>query len=695
MSTSEEQISFPRQTARTQRFTLGAPRSISVSADGQRVVFLRSSGGRDASTALWLLDVATGAERLVAEAAGLLGRDDGELSAEERARRERARETAGGITSYSLDSDGTRATFALAGRLFGADLVVGSCTELAAQGPVFDPRLSPDGLAVAYCSSGSLRLSSGDGDRDLVSEDGVTWGLAEFVAAEEMGRFRGHWWSPESDRLLVARVDEAPVQVWWASDPANPDRAPSEQRYPAAGTPNAEVTLWLLSLDGVRTEVRWDREGYEYVAGVAWSTRGGLVVLVQSRDQRSLQWRSVDTQSGATSVRQQAADDHWLELVEGTPAFTDSGRLISVLPHLGANRLHVDGAPVTPDGLQVSAVLSLDGESVLLSGTEEPTESHVYLWDGASTRRLTPEQGVHTARGGGGTVAITTATLAGPGSSTTVLKDGGRVGAIASYAEQPVLAAAPRLLNAGERQLRSALLLPTGWVEGSGRLPVLLDPYGGPHAQRVLAAHNAFLASQWFADQGFAVLVSDGRGTPARGPDWERSIHGRWGDAVLDDQVHALHAAAAAHPDLDLERVAIRGWSYGGYLAALAVLRRPEVFHCAIAGAPVTDWTLYDTHYTERYLGTDPHGRDAARYAEESLLTDAPSLRRPLMLIHGLADDNVVAAHTLRLSSALLAAGRPHEVLPLSGVTHMTPQEEVAENLLLLQIDFLRRCLGA
>jgi dipeptidyl-peptidase-4 len=203
------------------------------------------------------------------------------------------------------------------------------------------------------------------------------------------------------------------------------------------------------------------------------------------------------------------------------------------------------------------------------------------------------------------------------------------------------------------------------------------------------------LASQWFADQGFAVLVSDGRGTPARGPDWERSIHGRWGDAVLDDQVDALHAAAAAHPDLDLERVAIRGWSYGGYLAALAVLRRPEVFHCAIAGAPVTDWTLYDTHYTERYLGTDPHGRDAARYAEESLLTDAPSLRRPLMLIHGLADDNVVAAHTLRLSSALLAAGRPHEVLPLSGVTHMTPQEEVAENLLLLQIDFLRRCLGA
>jgi dipeptidyl-peptidase-4 len=249
------------------------------------------------------------------------------------------------------------------------------------------------------------------------------------------------------------------------------------------------------------------------------------------------------------------------------------------------------------------------------------------------------------------------------------------------------------LLRAGASDLRTAVLLPTGWVPGSGKLPVLLDPYGGPHAQRVVAAHNAFLASQWFADQGFAVLVTDGRGTPSRGPDWERSIHGRWGDAVLDDQVEALRAAAAAHPDLDLGRVGIRGWSYGGDLAALAVLRRPDVFHAGIAGAPVTDWALYDTHYTERYLGSAPRGADAARYAAESLIDDAPSLQRPLLLIHGLADDNVVAAHTLRLSSALLAAGRPHEVLPLSGVTHMTPQEEVAENLLLLQVGFLKRWL--
>jgi dipeptidyl-peptidase-4 len=145
-------------------------------------------------------------------------------------------------------------------------------------------------------------------------------------------------------------------------------------------------------------------------------------------------------------------------------------------------------------------------------------------------------------------------------------------------------------------------------------------------------------------------------------------------------------------PELDLTRVAIRGWSFGGYLAALAVLRRPDVFHAAVAGAPVTDWSLYDTHYTERYLG-DP-AVDADVYARNSVLDDAPTLSRPLLVIHGLADDNVVAAHSLLLSQRLTEHGRPHTFLPLTGVTHMTPQEAVAENLLLLQVEFLRTALG-
>jgi dipeptidyl-peptidase-4 len=249
------------------------------------------------------------------------------------------------------------------------------------------------------------------------------------------------------------------------------------------------------------------------------------------------------------------------------------------------------------------------------------------------------------------------------------------------------------LHRAGDDDLSVAVLLPHGEI--SGPLPVLLDPYGGPHAQRVLSAQSAYLSSQWFADQGFAVVVIDGRGTPGRGTEWERAVHHDLAGPVIEDQVRGLEAVttllAERGIELDRERVGIRGWSFGGYLAALAVLTRPEVFHAGVAGAPVTEWRLYDTHYTERYLG-DPFTVPRP-YDVSSLLPLADQLTRPLLLIHGLADDNVVAAHTLQLSSALLAAGKAHEVLPLSGVTHMTPQEVVAENLLVHQLAFLRRAL--
>jgi dipeptidyl-peptidase-4 len=195
------------------------------------------------------------------------------------------------------------------------------------------------------------------------------------------------------------------------------------------------------------------------------------------------------------------------------------------------------------------------------------------------------------------------------------------------------------------------------------------------------------------------VLVADGRGTPGRGPEWDRAVRDDFAGVTLQDQVDALQALLERFPELDRNRVAIRGWSYGGYLSALAVLKRPDVFHAAIVGAPVTDWRLYDTGYTERYLGHPEQAPEV--YNANSLFPDAgpgawqwAEPHRPMMIIHGLADDNVVAAHTLRLSSALLAAGRPHEVLPLSGVTHMTPQDVVTANLMTLQVDFLRRALS-
>jgi dipeptidyl-peptidase-4 len=693
--------SFPRRHARTRGFTLGRPRGFQVGADGARVAFLRSAAGDDPVNRLWVLELASGAERLVADPVRLLGGDPGDLPPEERARRERSRERAGGIVAFAADLDLTVASFALAGRLFVADLGgAGGARELSAGEGVLDPRVDPTGARVAWVAGRALHvapLGDAGAGRRLAGEDDpeVSWGLAEFVAAEEMGRARGFWWAPDGERLAVARVDLAPVRRLHLADPANPAIEPVRLPYPAAGTANAEVSLHVVDLEGRRVEVGWDRAAYPYLASVLWEAGGPLTMLVQSRDQTATLVLAADPGSGATTTLAAQRDPAWVDLVGGVPAWLD-GRLVMTAddPACDTRRLTVDGRPVTPPGLQVAEVVAVAGGGVLVAGSEEPTEVHLWrVVPGRDPERLTGRPGVHAATAAGRVVVVTRADLEHDNTTTTVTAPGRPPLAIGSLAQAPGLAPRPRLLRAGPRELRCALLLPARPAPGAaGRLPVLLDPYGGPHHRQVLAARDRFLVSQWFADQGFAVLVTDGRGTPGRGPAWERAVWRDLAGPVLDDQVEALAAVAADHPELDLGRVAIRGWSFGGYLAALAVLRRPDVFHAAVAGAPVTDWRLYDTHYSERYLG-DP-AADPDGYRRSSLLADAAKLERPLLLIHGLADDNVVAAHTLRLSGLLLAAGRPHNVLPLSGVTHLAVQEAVAESLLHLQLGFLRDALG-
>ncbi|KWX04973.1 peptidase S9 [Carbonactinospora thermoautotrophica] len=690
-----EQISFPRQSARTQRFTLGVPRNFAVGPE--RVAFLRARSGTDRVTCLWVYDLAARAERLVADPARMPDAGEEDLPPEERARRERLREGAGGVVAYAADEAVRRAAFALSGRLYVVDLddPDSGPRELPVVTPVVDPRLDPTGERVAYVSGGALRVvgADGSGDRALADPDGphVTWGLAEFIAAEEMGRLRGYWWAPDGERLLAARVDDTPVQRWYLSDPADPGDQPREIAYPAAGTANADVRLAVVSLDGERVDVAWDRQAFPYLVNAHWSRYGPPLLAVQSRDQRTLRVLAVDPATGGTEPVAEDTDPYWVEIFPGTPAWTPDGRLVTVRARDGAYQVFLDEEPATP-GLNAHSVLAVTESGVLFRGwAEEPSEIHVFRVGADGVARLSAEPGVHAAAGNADTVVLTSARLDRPGTETRVLHGGVEVGRIASVAETPVISANVTLLKAGERALSCAVLLPRDHEPGR-RLPVLMDPYGGPHAQRVLAAHNAHLIPQWFADQGFAVVVADGRGTPGRGTEWEREIAYDFAGVTLEDQVDALHAVAEEYPDLDLSRVAIRGWSFGGYLAALAVLRRPDVFHAGIAGAPVTDWRLYDTHYTERYLGHPDEKPEV--YDANSLLADAPRLSRPLMIIHGLADDNVVAAHTLRLSRALLEAGRPHTVLPLSGVTHMTPQEVVAENLLLLQVDFLKRALG-
>jgi dipeptidyl-peptidase 4 len=709
--------SFPRQAARTIGFTLGAPRSFLIAPDGQTVIFLRSKGGTDPVTCLWTLDVAAGKERLIADPAeiAVAGAEDDPV---ERARRERARERAAGIVGFAADRSCTMAAFALAGRVYVADLTPsgGAVRQLGTRSPAADPRPDPSGRLVAYVTDGVLRVhdvATGD-DRALADPcgaNGISFGLAEFVAAEEMDRGRGYWWAPDGSAILTARVDETPVQVWHIADPANPERPANAVRYPAAGTPNAVVSVYIAALDGDLTQVQWDSQALPYLVTATWESSGDgrPLIVVASRDQRDMRILAVDPQSGETSEVRSDSDPCWLDIVPGVPAVTTDGRIVWTADADGAKRLvvgtaaeHATGsaAALTPRSLNVRSVLAVDGETILFSASaEDPASTSLWTAGPEGLERVSPADGTHDGRLAGGTLLLISRVLANPDTSVRVLRTGrdlklAEVAAISSLAESPNLPVPkPQLIwSAAPNRIRTAIVLPSWHEPGSGKLPVLCDPYGGPHGKRVLAAGSAYLSPQWFADQGFAVVIADGRGTPGRGYASDRAVAGDLAGPVLTDQVEALMSAADQCADLDISRVGIRGWSFGGYLAALAVLRRPDVFHAAIAGAPPTDWRLYDTCYTERYLGLPDE--NPAAYEQSSLLADAPKLTRPLLLIHGLADDNVAVAHTLRLSSALLAAGRPHSVLPLSGVTHMASQEEVAENLLLLQVDFLRRALG-
>jgi dipeptidyl-peptidase-4 len=504
-----------------------------------------------------------------------------------------------------------------------------------------------------------------------------------------MQRTRGYWWSPGGDALLVARVDESQVQRWHMADPAHPDRAPSEVAYPLPGTPNAAVTTEILALDGTAHS----RDLGRRVPRRRRLDDRALLVITQPRDQTALRTRRVDLATGATTLVDERTDPQWVDIVPGVPAHTESGALVTVADVEDARRLVVDGSVVTPASLQVRDVLDVDGDTVLFRASEEPSSVGLWTWGPGGLVALTPEPGVHSGRLRGGTLIVTRASLDADGAKTVVRRAPGagsdeaavQVGGgllIPSFAAPPGLE--PRVTLSLAGGLLTALVLPS-WYEPGTTLPVLMDPYGGPHSQRVVAARAAYLTSQWFAEQGFAVVVVDGRGTPGRGPAFERAVRGDLATPVLDDQVSALQALASDHPDLDLSRVGIRGWSFGGYLAALAVLRRPDVFHAAIAGAPVTDWSLYDTHYTERYLGLP----DSDSYRRSSLIEDAPKLSRPCSWC--------TASPTTTWWSPTPCGSRPRSSQP-DGRTACCrsrhhphdAQEVVAENLLLLQVRFLQ-----
>ena len=683
--------SYPRQAARTRNFNLGLPRAFRIAGDGSRVAFLRTRTGGDPVAGIRVLDVEAGTEREVFHPSEA----DARLTQEEIDRRERSGEKQGGVTSFDADRNLRTVVFVSGDGLTTVDLVGGDVAEIRTAGPPFDPRLDARGARIAYVSEGALRaidLQTGD-DSELVSDEDpdVRWGVAEFIAAEEMERLRGHWWAPDGERLLACRVDDRPVGIWHIASPIDPGAEPRAVRYPRAGTPNAIVTLHVLGIDGSRTDVEWDREAFEYVVAVSWTAEGPPLALVQSRDQREMQVLAIDPASGSTEVVWTDRDDTWTHVTPGVPAWLPGGRLLTAGLQGDTRSLLIDGEPASPAGLQVESVIDA-GVAVWFAATREPTEMHVWrLGADGSVGQVSDGAGQHGAVADGELAVVVSESPVDALPTARLRRLGETVHVFDRVAETPSIDGRPTFLSAGRRQLRTAMFTPLG--EGPrSPLPVLLDPYGGPHWGKAVRAQRPLLESQWFADQGFVVLVIDGRGTPLRGVAWEHAVRGNYVDLALEDQVDGLRAVAERHGFLDLTKVAIRGWSYGGYLTLAALLRRPDVFHAGIAGAPVADMRWYDTHYSERYLGMPDS--DGPAYENADLIPDAANLRGELLMIHGLADDNVYAAHSLRMSKALLEAGRRHSFIPLSGITHRPVDPASAEAMLEIEVDFLRRALG-
>ncbi|WP_330261571.1 S9 family peptidase [Streptomyces sp. NBC_00539] len=676
---------FLRLSAATGRFTYGAPRAFSFGDDGRLLWFLRSTGPTDPLDSLWVLDTASGAETRLADPRTLPA---GTLPTAERRLRERIRLVAAGIGSYALSGDGRRAVFALHGRLYEVTSDgAAPPRELPAAGPAMDPRPNADGSRVAYVTDDALHTVPGG---RVSPDDGARWGVAEFAAAEELSRDRGHWWSPDGETLLAARVDESALGRRWIGDPAHPELPVEDFAYPQAGGPNADVQLWVLGPDGHRVRLDWDAGTYPYVSDAAWESAGEVLLTVQDRLQQTVLLLGADPLTGATRELSRTTHPQWVDPLPGTPARLPDGRMLTAAdtPGGAARALALDGKLLTGDGVQVRRVAGLhDGRLLIEAGQRDPAEQQVLLLDPGTGEltALADGPGVHTVLASSGALLLTSA--GADGIRRSVRTADGREFSPADLAEPLPHRVVPVLERVTERRLPTALVLPRGHVPGT-RLPVLVDGYGGPGFQDVSAEPRRWQHRQWWADQGFAVVTIDNRGTPYVSPAHTHAMYRGFSEVTLEDQAAALEALGARHRDLDLTRVGVRGWSYGGYLAALAVLRRPDLFHAAAAGAAPTDFRHYDTAYTERYLGLPQE--HAQVYERDSLIADAPRLTRPLLLITGLADDNVHPSHTLRLSRALTDAGRPHRLLALPGVTHMTPGG-TREKVMLQELDFFRR----
>lgn len=704
---------FLRELAVTRGYTLGRPTHAEPTADGTTVLFLRTEP-RSPVSSLYAFDVATGQTRVLITPEQILRGAEEKLTAAEKAQRERQRITTRGFTGFRLSDDGKLVLVTLSGKLYVVRRADGDVTALATGTlPTLNPTWSPDAKKIAYVHDRDLYVYDLARRREKrltkSTDPAISNGVAEFVAQEEMARVQGFWWSPDGQRLAYEEVDNRGVERLTIPDVAHPERPPEPTYYPRPGKANAKVRLGVVGVGGgATTWVRWDAEAFPYLARVVWQTRAPLTLEVQTRDEKSLRLLAADG-AGRSRVLVEEHDDAWINLDPTTPAWLPdgSGFLWSTEPAGGWPTLQLRGA----DGRLVRA-LSTDRENyrelahvgvgarvAWFIGAPTAPEAQVYRvsLDGGAAERVTRAPGMHFAdfarKGDGAWIESVTTATEPRRAIVHVAGDAGAAeriaGELPSVAVTPPLVAHELIERVGELGYWTALTRPRDF-DPKRKYPVVVDVYAGPAHQQVTESPK--LMRQWMADHGVIVVAIDGRGTPARGHDWERFIAGDF-SRTIDDQVAGLRALGAKHPEMDLTRVGITGWSFGGYESALAVLARGDVFDVAVAGAPVVEWRDYDTHYTERYLGLLPESK--AAYDASSLLTYVGGLQRPLLIVHGTSDDNVYFFHTLALCDALFRAGKQFSLLPLAGFTHLVPDPVVTEQLQTRVLKFLTDVLFA
>ncbi|WP_447940885.1 DPP IV N-terminal domain-containing protein [Pseudoxanthomonas mexicana] len=698
-----------------------------VAPDGARVTFLRGKDRDRNRLDLWEYDVASGQTRLLVDSSVVLPGEE-VLSDEEKARRERQRIAAlSGIVDYQWSPDGKALLFPLGGELYLYDL---SKTGKAAVrkltnggGFATDPKISPKGGFVSFIRDRNLWvIALADGKEVQLTRDGsdtIGNGVAEFVADEEMDRHTGYWWAPDDSAIAFARIDETPVPVQKRYE-VYPDRTDViEQRYPAAGDHNVLVQLGVIA-PKTGAAPRWIDLGKNpdiYLARVDWRDPQRLTFQRQSRDQRTVELIETTLATGAQRTLVTETSKTWVPLHHDL-RFLKDGRFLWSSERSGSEHLYVaseDGAKLTAltqGEWVVDGLLALDEAAGLayVGGTRDGvTETHVYAVPlaGGEPRRLTQAPGMHAAA-----FARNASVFVDSWSSDTVLPqielfkaDGTKLATLlandvadaahpyAKYraAHQPTTYGTLMAAD-GTTPLHYSLIRPAGF-DARKQYPVVVFVYGGPAAQTVTRAwpgrSDAFF-NQYLAQQGYVVFSLDNRGTPRRGAAFGGALYGKQGTVEVDDQLRGVEWLKSLS-FVDPARIGVYGWSNGGYMTLMLLAKQDEAYACGVAGAPVTDWALYDTHYTERYM--DLPKANEAGYREASVFTHVDGIGAgKLLLIHGMADDNVLFTNSTKLMSELQKRGTPFELMTYPGAKHGLRGTDLLHRYRLTE-DFFARCL--